>query len=137
MQGTAEERNIKLRDPAVTERASYYGEGAGSGTEADYSGSMQGTAEERKIKLRDPQITARVSYKGDLHVVKPVSEGGHTHEETSMTGYTDKCPPTAEAAAMAPLAMKVGGLQLELGTSAVQQGILYSEILAKPKALRR
>jgi hypothetical protein len=137
MPGTAEERNIKLKNPEVTARASYYGEGSGSGTESDYSGSMTGTAEERKVKLRNPVITARVSYKGDLHVVKSFSEGGHTHQETSMTGNTDKCPPTGEEDYKAISVLKVGGIDLEFGISSIKQGILYSEILGKPRALRR
>jgi hypothetical protein len=117
--------------------AAFYGEGSGSGTESDYAGSMPGTAEERKVKLRDPVITARVSYKGDLHVVRSTSEGAHTHQETSMTGNTDKCPPTGEEDYKATPVLKVGGLDLQFGPSSIKQGILYSEILGKPRALRR
>lgn len=80
--------------------------------------------------------TLSSAYKGGLRVVKATSEGGHSHQETSMTGDR-KCPPPEADQTKLPIAVNVGGFHLEFESTSVKQGILYSEILGKPKALRR
>ena len=60
------------------------------------------------------------------HVVEPSMKSGHAHMETSMTGIED----CGEARASENNVIVVG----QIGTV---YGIICSEILAKPKALRR
>ena len=74
------------------------------------------------------------------HVVTSTLEGGHTHTESSITGE-ESCPPPKPvaqkpAAAVQPSDASSGAL-LSLQTNGVLQGILYAEILGKPKALQR
>ena len=73
------------------------------------------------------------------HVVQSTLEGGHTHTESSMTGE-EACPPPKAAAARHPeaepvAAANVGGL-LSFQPNSVLQGVLFSEILGKPKSQR-
>ena len=73
------------------------------------------------------------------HVVTSTLEGGHTHTESSMTGEED-CPPPlanvpkAQQTSEAPATQE--GL-LSFQPNGVLQGVLYAEILGKPKALQR
>ena len=73
------------------------------------------------------------------HVVTSTIEGGHTHTESSMTGE-ESCPPPKAAAVREPqaepvAATNVGGL-LSFQPDSVLQGVLFSEILGKPKSQR-
>ena len=74
------------------------------------------------------------------HVVTSTLEGGHTHTESSMTGE-ESCPPpkavTQKPAAVQTQPAAPAGALLDFHPNNVVQGILYSEILGKPKALRR
>ncbi|MEA5058536.1 MAG: hypothetical protein VB049_00635 [Candidatus Pelethousia sp.] len=77
------------------------------------------------------------------HTVRPFTESDHSHVESSMTGNIP-CPPTRPVAGRkapmpspshaAPLATAPYGLSLD--RSGVRQGILYAEILGKPRALQ-
>ncbi len=75
------------------------------------------------------------------HVVTSTLEGGHTHTESSMTGE-ESCPQPNPVAAVKrseeekTAAENVGGL-LGFRPNEVLQGILYAEILGKPKGLQR
>ena len=74
------------------------------------------------------------------HVVTSTLEGGHTHTESSMTGE-EVCPPP-KAAAPKPVekgekAVPAAGALLDFQTNSVLRGVLYAEILGKPKALQR
>ena len=74
------------------------------------------------------------------HVVTSTLEGGHTHTESSMTGE-EACPPP-KAAAPKPVekgekAVPAAGALLDFQTNSVLRGVLYAEILGKPKALQR
>ena len=74
------------------------------------------------------------------HVVMSTLEGGHTHTESSMTGE-EACPPpkaavgkqTTEKAPSVNAA--VGGL-VSFQPNSVLQGVVFAEILGKPKALQ-
>ena len=74
------------------------------------------------------------------HVVMSTLEGGHTHTESSMTGEVS-CPPQSDnsqtravsVAKQAPSCDALFGFE----DSDLVKGLLYSEILGKPKALRR
>lgn len=88
--------------------------------------------------------SGRASYGGTpqyTHVVTSTLEGGHTHTESSMTGE-ESCPPPKAAAQKQPAQKpaadhaQTGGL-LSFQPNSVLQGVLYAEILGKPKALQR
>ena len=72
-------------------------------------------------------------------MVTSTLEGGHTHTESSMTGE-ESCPPPKESVAKEPqaepaAAASVGGL-LSFQPNSVLQGVLFAEILGKPKSQR-
>lgn len=85
---------------------------------------------------------AEASYGGTpryTHVVTSTLEGGHTHTESSMTGE-EACPPPKAAAVKEPQAepvpaASVNGL-LSFQPNSLLQGVLFSEILGKPKSQR-
>ena len=74
------------------------------------------------------------------HVVQSTLEGGHTHTESSMSGE-EACPPPKPVPAKQPAPGKAPagntGALLNFQTNSVLQGVLYAEILGKPKALQR
>lgn len=75
------------------------------------------------------------------HVVTSTLEGGHTHTESSMTGE-DPCPPPKpvtkkQTVEKAPAANTNPGALLNYQPNSVLQGVIYAEILGKPKALQR
>ena len=74
------------------------------------------------------------------HVVTSTLEGGHTHTESSLTGE-ESCPPPKPAAQKPAAAAQTPDANpsplLNLQSNAVLQGVLYAEILGKPKALQR
>ena len=69
---------------------------------------------------------------------------GHAHEETSMTGVQKDCASTAKkvsveaarAATVTSAVQPVSAMGLRFDAEAVRNGIIYAEILDKPKALR-
>jgi len=89
-------------------------------------------SESRQNTLMEPRIST-------LHLVRPATESVHSHEESSMAGILE-CPPERagsadEGTSPAPRhrifpAFHWSGDQLAAG-------IIYAEILGKPKALRR
>ena len=73
------------------------------------------------------------------HVVTSTLEGGHTHTESSMTGE-EACPPPKVAAVKPPEAKShaaEAGALLSFQPNSVLQGVLYAEILGKPRSLQR
>ena len=81
------------------------------------------------------------------HVVQSVTESSHYHIESSMTGITPPCapepaPPTqaqqaqTNADAAYDLPALAGLRHFVFDRGSVVQGLLYGEILGKPKALR-
>ncbi|MBS5880440.1 MAG: hypothetical protein KIC63_09970 [Clostridium sp.] len=76
------------------------------------------------------------------HVVKPLTESAHRHVESSITGIEECREPLAPepherdayADRMEETRLPYG---LTFGKNAVAQGVLYAEILGKPKALRK
>lgn len=92
---------------------------------------------------RTQQKPVAPSYGGTpkyTHVVTSTLEGGHTHTESSMTGE-EACPPPkavqAKHAEPAKAAPKTAGALLDFQANSVLQGVLYAQILGKPKALQR
>lgn len=79
--------------------------------------------------------------RGRRHTLEASSLTGHAHTESSMTVAPEHCPPEAVRAAAivsahAP-AIPAALARLSTDQNAVMQAILYSEILGKPKAMRR
>jgi len=81
---------------------------------------------------------------GRNHVLEAASITGHAHTESSMSGFAPSCPPTLRRTASPankqtnPTApMRIGQVSLDFAPESVVSGFLYSEILDKPKALRR
>lgn len=73
------------------------------------------------------------------HVVAPSFYTGHAHEESSLSGSTLSCAPVEVRKAPVEKAADVssGSLPpLEFDSDSVLKGLLYAEILGKPKALR-
>ena|GEM_PF-6891822 len=98
------------------------------------------TAEEKAQSKPKPAASTYSGTPRYTHVVTSTLEGGHTHTESSMTGEED-CPPPeaavakAEQKGVAPPANAVPLLSFQ--TSSVLHGVLFAEILGKPKALQR
>ncbi len=99
----------------------------------------------RSSTAQKPQAKPAASAYGGTprytHVVQSTLEGGHTHTESSMTGE-EACPPPKTVAQKQP---ETGSHAVDTGanallnfqTNSVLQGVLYAEILGKPKALQR
>lgn len=84
------------------------------------------------------------STQGRRHVLEASSISGHAHTESSMTGRPAPCPPPKAApvvAAASPIpehaGVNIGKMRLRFDGDSVAAGLLYGEILGKPKALRR
>lgn len=111
-------------------------EGGGVSAEgAAAPGSLGGT---KPLQARPHPVTASVTQ----HVVKPLTESTHRHVESSMTGI-EECHEPAVPQPHERDAYARGAERAELpyglvfNRDAVTQGVLYAEILGKPKALRK
>ena len=98
----------------------------------------------RNAAQRQQPLPVTPTYGGTpryTHVVTSTLEGGHTHTESSMTGE-EPCPPPKAAVVQHPAeagkasAPETGEL-LSFTPNSVLQGVLYAEILGKPKAIQR
>lgn len=107
---------------------------SGSSTEGTSLGSSEG--------MYGTQGGNERNYDKPRHIVTPSRETGHAHAETSITGVSD-CPPDAQ-----PLEFehedaysherRAGeGFKLDISKNAVLQGVIFSEVLGKPRALKR
>ncbi|OQB24977.1 MAG: hypothetical protein BWY11_00743 [Firmicutes bacterium ADurb.Bin182] len=97
--------------------------------------SKEGLETESQYKKGASPSTLQSTYKSALHTVKASSAGGHAHQETSMTSFVE-CPPGSEPV-QTPPAVDISGYRLSFAKNSIVQAILFSEILGKPKALRR
>lgn len=71
------------------------------------------------------------------HTLVPSDRSGHAHQETSMTGFEPDCPPETRAAAVSAASRAYAGMPaFSWNPNAVLNGMVYAEILSKPKALR-
>lgn len=81
------------------------------------------------------------------HTVQSLTESPHRHMETSLTGDVP-CPPVAlvkpqpqrtgkYGAQPVPVVLSAHAYNLSFAPEDVRKGILYAEILNKPRALRR
>lgn len=108
---------------------------AGSSTEGMASGTGEGVGSDVRNR--------RAAIKTELrHVVAPMTESSHSHTESSITGGEPPCEedygaPHEGAYELNRMpAVLPYGITLK-GRRALIEGVLYSEILGKPKALRR
>ncbi len=106
------------------------------------SGSLAYTSGEG-VSTEGSRISARVTTetpKSTLkHIVKPVTESKHGHTEESMYGFTDECEELyAETDDAYSEIEHIGGVKSELHDKEwLIQGIVLSEILGRPKSLRK
>lgn len=122
-------------DYASTEGAS------GSSTEGMQGTSGEGTsAAPVYTASRKAPVTASVK-STMTHVVKPVTESSHHHEESSISGIEPPCAPEPEDINSEDAYAMNEGVKARYSfgfdRSSVVNGLIFSEILAKPKALRR
>lgn len=89
--------------------------------------------------MENTMATTMLNPQGRRHTLEASSATGHAHMETSMTGLQSdaECPAEPWSEAHGAPSYTFGTRGLSFDREAVVSGILYSEILGKPKALRR
>ena len=130
--------------PAVSRTA--LGRPAYSGSIRMTGSSVEGpTVTDRVREAPVATVGARVGMSG--HVVRPANEADHIHTESSITGFED-CPPAEHERGVKKQPEASGRETQRIGTVPVygalrfdaemaRNAIIYSEVLGKPKALRR
>ena len=102
--------------------------------------SSEGRSTEGGGGLKRPPLARETMPKPSLsHVVKPMTESHHSHTEASIFGREAKCEERyTEAEDAYSGAEQRAAYAVDMGDrEKIIQGILYSEILSKPKALRK
>ena len=102
--------------------------------------SSEGRSTEGGGGLKRPPLARETMPKPSLnHVVKPMTESHHSHTEASISGREAKCEERyTEAEDAYSGAEQRAAYAVDIGDrEKIIQGILYSEILSKPKALRK
>ena len=102
--------------------------------------SSEGRSTEGGGGLKRPPLARETMPKPSLnHVVKPMTESHHSHTEASISGREAKCEERyTEAEDAYSGAEQRAAYAVDMGDrEKIIQGILYSEILSKPKALRK
>ena len=102
--------------------------------EGNSSGSMEGTSRERAtLKVQEAKSTLTESMNYMTHTVSFSGESGHAHEENSMTGLDDSCPPEKasvhQTAQTAQTASAVSGSAFVWNVNTVRSGLVMAEIL--------
>ena len=81
-------------------------------------------------------VSSESSLSSITHVVRPFTESGHHHTESSLSG-DEPCPPEQTASSSpVPLKAQATPLGLRMDHYGVRQGLIYAEILGRPKALQ-
>lgn len=70
------------------------------------------------------------------HVVAPSRESGHAHQETSITGIKPDCPAPTPQKPMGAKPQPKPAYSFSFSGDEVVKGVIYAEILGKPKGLR-
>ena len=85
-----------------------------------------------ETRLTKPVATER-------HELEASQLTGHAHEETSMTGFADECEPAGKPkrASLTVQAETAASPVPRLTVDDLRRAVVLSEILGKPKALRR
>jgi len=103
------------------------------------SHSREGTTSmprQRAVQTVEVRVETHV---GRRHVLEASSVTGHAHTESSISGSKGACPPVAapvlrETRQSEP---QTAAVKLQFDQNNLASGLLYGEILGKPKALRR
>lgn len=96
----------------------------------------------KRQEVKAPSTTVPGGAKAARHVVKPLTESHHSHVESSISGVSAACdvqddPVPVEEDAYRIEEAAAPAYSFSFDRNAAVQAILYSEILGKPKALRR
>ena len=96
---------------------------------------------EQKPVFKTYESTIKPTVREAEHTVKPFTETEHRHMETSLTGISDctseLSPLVTVNETITAASERKAGLKVNLTSQNLAQAILCSEILGKPKALRR
>lgn len=114
-------------------------------TEAEERAKRDRQAATRKRQPIVPTVmqagtTLKQSEKEKTHVVRPFTEGGHVHVESTIAQEEECAEPGSMPYAVAESSSKAAAAlprAIVLSSDFAAMGILYAEILGKPKALRR
>jgi hypothetical protein len=88
------------------------------------------------ISVRSSESTLQAT-QGRRHTLEASSITGHAHTEAGMSGVQEACPPAQRVTVSRKTSSKAGIAALMTDKDTLRQAVLYSEILGKPKALRR
>ena len=128
-------REVRPSPSAASQRSSASGRGV------DSKWPWPTAEEKAKSKAKPAQSPNYGGTPRFTHVVTSTLEGGHTHTESSMTGEEPCPPPKPNDLRQHPEAEKSPAANantlLNFQPNSVLQGVLYAEILGKPKSLQR
>ncbi|MBE5784841.1 MAG: hypothetical protein E7330_03490 [Clostridiales bacterium] len=112
-----------------------------SGEGMSAPGAYMSGVKRREVKA--PSTTVPGTAKAAKHVVKPLTESVHSHVESSIAGIEKDCHVPEDTAPMEEDAYRIeeaagpAGISLAFDRNAAVQGLLYAEILGKPRAMRK
>ena len=95
------------------------------------AGSMVFDSSEGEGHIDGDYLVEEIAPRSDDHVVKPFTESKHIHTESTIMG-AEKCEPEEKNAYEMSAAI-VGEAEM----SDIRKAIIWSEIIGKPRALRR
>ena len=109
---------------------SSFEEGTGS-TEGTSVGTFEGEpAHDVSTQLKQVGSTLKEATSSITHTVSFSGDGGHAHEETSMSGLDASCPPEQATAPQAThAASAVSGSAFVWNVNAARSGLVMAEIL--------
>ncbi|MEA4970280.1 MAG: hypothetical protein VB051_07075 [Candidatus Pelethousia sp.] len=112
-----------------------YDSSEGRGSNSSAGGvSLEGL---RASQEGEGSLPSETRFTAITHVVRPFTEGDHRHVESSLTGDMP-CPRVSGFPGGAPphAAHQTAASGLRLDLAGVRQGLIYAEILGKPRALQ-
>jgi hypothetical protein len=136
---TSQTRTAPLTPSVRPSRSSFVPSSEGTGSQEGMPGAvLQGELTHSvSSNLTEVQSTLTQLNVSSDHEVKPSSESGHAHEETSMSGIDASCPPeklsSVQTAAAAPDAAPSAFVWNQAG---VRNGLVMAEILGPCVAMR-
>ena len=89
--------------------------------------------------LTSPETRLTKPVSSERHTLEASQLTGHAHEETSMTGFTEECEPSGKPkrAPLAAAAEVAPASAPRLTVEDLRRAVVLTEILGKPRALRR
>ena len=124
---------------APTARAPMQASYEGSGSQEGYSGAvLQGEQKhDVKMDLSTAKSTLTEAKTSITHTVTVSGESGHAHEETSMSGIAQDCPPDqAPAKQTQATAPSASATAFTWDVEAARSGLVMAEILGPCLAMR-